>query len=192
MGHFDISGVVLNRLGTLSKNDNLSQSDFSGFENVFSGHFHTPGIYGNIRYLGAPYQMSFNDGGIRGFYIWDEKTLDFIEYNGYSKYIILTQDHDFNEGDIFNNNVRLDFTKKLPVNEMENLTKKINELKPKSFKTKFAINDVEKINGVDSPEIISDNRELLLTFFKNDDTPEHINKKLLESFLNVLIEEFQG
>ncbi len=73
-GHFDIVGCVL-APGILSEHG-LEQKAFSRFDRAWSGHFHTSGQYGNIKYLGTPYEMSFADVCDRkGFHTWDGKNL---------------------------------------------------------------------------------------------------------------------
>ena len=48
---------------------------FTHFEQVWSGHFHHPSEYSNIRYLGAPYEMTWTDyDGVRGFHVFDTET----------------------------------------------------------------------------------------------------------------------
>jgi DNA repair exonuclease SbcCD nuclease subunit len=75
MGHFDIVGFEMLK-GTLCSHG-LTKETFSHFESVYSGHFHHPSEYGNINYLGAPYEMTWSDhGGKRGFRILDTETRD--------------------------------------------------------------------------------------------------------------------
>ena len=53
----------------------LDKGLFNNFEQVWSGHFHHPSEYGNIRYLGAPYEMTWTDyDGVRGFHVFDTET----------------------------------------------------------------------------------------------------------------------
>jgi len=73
MGHFDIVGFEMLK-GTLCSHG-LNKETFSHFESVYSGHFHHPSEYGNINYLGAPYEMTWSDhGGKRGFRVLDTET----------------------------------------------------------------------------------------------------------------------
>jgi len=72
-GHFQIKGFEMNK-GSVATHG-LDKDIFKSFEAVYSGHFHHPSEYNNIKYLGAPYEMTWIDhAGKRGFHILDCKT----------------------------------------------------------------------------------------------------------------------
>jgi len=73
MGHFSIQGFEMLK-GAICDHG-LTKELFSHFEQVYSGHFHHPSEYGNINYLGAPYEMTWSDyDGKRGFRVLDTET----------------------------------------------------------------------------------------------------------------------
>lgn len=80
LGHFEIEGFEMMK-GTVCDHG-MSKDFFSKFEAVYSGHFHHPSEYGNIKYLGAQYEMTWSDyAGRRGFHVFDTESRDieFIE-----------------------------------------------------------------------------------------------------------------
>jgi DNA repair exonuclease SbcCD nuclease subunit len=78
LGHFEIEGFEMMK-GTVCDHG-MKKDAFSKFEAVYSGHFHHPSEYGNIKYLGAQYEMTWSDyAGRRGFHVFDTETKD-IEF----------------------------------------------------------------------------------------------------------------
>lgn len=85
-GHWEIANCEMTS-GNFCEGG-LEQSLFSKFDLVLSGHFHIMGTYGNIKYLGNPFQTNWDDFGMkRGFHVMDTTTrvLTFIE-NTYHNY----------------------------------------------------------------------------------------------------------
>lgn len=79
IGHFQIAGFEMD--GGQICIDGLDKTIFSKFESVWSGHFHHPSEYANIKYLGSPYEMTWSDyNGKRGFHIFDTETRDLTFY----------------------------------------------------------------------------------------------------------------
>lgn len=101
-GHLNINGYPMFK-GRLSDHG-YSKKDFSKFDMVFSGHFHTKSNDEKIYYLGAPYQMNWNDyDDQKGFHILDLETreVEFIK-NPYAMFHKLyykegSQENDFND-----------------------------------------------------------------------------------------------
>jgi DNA repair exonuclease SbcCD nuclease subunit len=80
MGHFEIAGFAMHR--GMPSQEGLSRELFKKFDTVFSGHYHHRSNQDNIRYLGNPYELTWQDyNDPRGFHLFDidSRDLQFIE-----------------------------------------------------------------------------------------------------------------
>ena len=80
MGHLEIAGFAMNR--GIPNYEGLSRDIFKRFDTVFSGHYHHRSSQDNIKYLGNPYELTWQDyNDPRGFHLFDLSTrhLEFIE-----------------------------------------------------------------------------------------------------------------
>lgn len=79
IGHLELFGFEQYR--GMPAAHGMGADKFSRFKQVYSGHYHHPSEQGNIRYLGAPYQMTWGDYDCpRGFHVYDTDTrqIEFI------------------------------------------------------------------------------------------------------------------
>ena len=78
MGHFELNGFDPIPGYTMTHGDD--PSPFKKFKMVCSGHYHVKSSKSNIRYLGNPCQLYWNDyGQERGFHILNNGELEFYE-----------------------------------------------------------------------------------------------------------------
>ena len=103
MGHLEVKGFEMMK-GILCTHG-TEMDVFKNFEDVYSGHFHHPSRYGNVEYLGAPYEMMWGDyGGSRGFHIFDteDRSMTKIENPNRVFYKIDYDDSDWTVDDVAN------------------------------------------------------------------------------------------
>ena len=78
-GHLEVAGFAMYK--GYNAEDGIAKDIFKGYEIVCSGHYHHKSSKDNIHYLGAPYEITWNDyDDPRGFHVLDTETreLEFI------------------------------------------------------------------------------------------------------------------
>jgi hypothetical protein len=79
-GHLEVEGFAMYK--NYVAGTGLQPSIFNRYEFVASGHYHHKSSKGNIHYLGAPYEITWNDyDDPKGFHIFDTETreIEFIQ-----------------------------------------------------------------------------------------------------------------
>ena len=77
-GHLEVAGFAMYK--GYNAEDGIAKDVFKGYEIVCSGHYHHKSSKDNIHYLGAPYEITWNDyDDPRGFHVFDTETRE-IEF----------------------------------------------------------------------------------------------------------------
>ena len=190
-GHFAINGFHMNDSFICNRGINISE--FKNFEKVYSGHFHKKSTNKNITYLGSPYQQTFADeNNERGFYIWNDGELIFIENNNSPKFHkINVDDIDSRKNDINGNIIKLVYNSNYNTNETLKINEKIINMKP--FQLSIDLSKVIlKREKVEENPIDTNLLTIYEIFKKHTDTikiPKGIKKKTLLKMINSMINE---
>lgn len=189
-GHFAIDGFHMNDSAICK--GGIDRIKFKDFDKVLSGHFHSPSNNKNITYLGSPYGQTFNDAfGVRGFHIFDDGKLDFIEYINAPKFIkIYTTSEVLNPDEIKGNIVRIVFTKDFGTNQNQTIIDNIIKHEPLLYSVDFANMDSDK--SVDDYEeyVEMETKEKIAEKFINEQTfPANVNIITLKTMYNKIMKE---
>jgi len=72
-GHLEVAGFAMYE--GYNAEDGIAKEIFKGYEVVCSGHYHHKSSKDNIHYLGAPYEITWNDhNDPRGFHVFDTES----------------------------------------------------------------------------------------------------------------------
>lgn len=191
IGHFEIKGFMMHP-GAYSK-DGLTRGDFSKWNNVISGHYHSQSKDGNIHYVGTPYQMMWSDvNGKHGFWIFDTDTGEsrFIKnpFDYYYKinYNNKTQPDEIAKLDLSDAYVKLIVEEKNDFESFEKIVDAINFQEP--FELKI-IESFEEYSSDNVKEIIelSDTTEIIEEYV--DDIATTANKEAIKKLMIEIYEE---
>jgi hypothetical protein len=167
----------------------LNVSDFKQFKKVYSGHFHTPSVNKNVEYIGSAFPMTFNDmNSKRGYYIFENGKMSFIEFTSAPKFIRLNSNDEITEEKIKGNIVEYVFLEDFGAIKTEKIIENIYSFNPLKLKTdyKIADNDDDLILEDDEEFKMSDNREVIRQFIDEKTLPKHINKPTLKKIIETL------
>ena len=62
-GHFELPGYYMNAMVQMPDHGTVQKSHFSGFDHVFTGHFHKRQTAGNVTYIGNCFPHNYADAG---------------------------------------------------------------------------------------------------------------------------------
>lgn len=190
MGHLEINGFPMSSNYIFKDSQRLNASDFKIFHKVYSGHFHIPSKKNNIRYIGAPFQQTFNDAdGIRGYYIYENGETNFIEFTKYPKFVKMSTE-DIKEDKIKGNIIKLIFTKDYGKTDNNNIIDRIQSFGPLQFQSDFSnvTKDIDIKDDVDNITI-KNNKEILFDTIDTVEIPKYIKIGTLKKVINTLLED---
>ena len=190
MGHFELIGFKMNNTFVCDKGQNPEDLQLNDFKHIYSGHFHTPSKKGNITYLGSPYQMTMNDiGSPRGYYIWEDGELEFIEFKKAPKFIKLTTDN-INTEEIKGNFIKLLFVEDYGTIKNQQIVDELMSFGPQSLQVDFSgiqITD-ENVGKIEEATLLNHN-EIIVKYVNKIELPSHIKRKTLLSMIDKLKED---
>ena len=193
MGHFDINGFYMN--DSYKCKSGFDRSVFKDFDLTLSGHFHTPSSNHNIRYLGAPYGQTFHDAdGIRGFHVFDEGKIEFIEYTKAPKFVkIKTTAEPLDPDKIEGNIVRIIFTDDFGTTRNQEIIDNILEHKPFLYSVNYANIESEEGETDDEVKIMDSKEQIVNSYIDANAFPTNINIATLKAmFIKLMKEAGQG
>lgn len=188
-GHFEIKDFKMNSSYRCKKG--ISKDAFKDFGHVYSGHFHTPSMEGNIMYIGSPYGLTFNDrNSTRGYYIFDsdDGKMEFIKFNA-PKFIYINTD-DIKKIDVEGNFVKLIFQKDYGHIENQKIVDIVSGMNPLSFATDFSqikFSGTGEIQENKDLKFMEDHNVIIKEYIEKSELPEHIQKETLLNFMEKLI-----
>lgn len=198
MGHFEIEGFEMMK-GQLC-NHGLSSELFKKFDIVYSGHFHHPSSYGNISYLGAPYEMTWTDyQGKRGFHIFDtsNRRLEFVQnpYTVFEKIIYddkedpltLEDIEDIEATSLTNKFVKVIVKNKDNPYIFDMFVEKLHASNPADLKIVEDGLILEELS--DGEEVIDETQDTLTILKGYVENIDFANKKRVEDYLRELYQE---
>jgi len=186
-GHFDISGFTMNNVMTSS--NGVNPNTFKKYSHVYSGHFHTPSDANNITYIGSAFQQTFNDcNSSRGYYIFDDGNIEFIEYKSAPRFVKIHTEGELK--DIEGNIVKLIYDKDYGTNQNTKILEEVEKMGPLKLLPNFT-------NISNDNEYSTD--ETLFTSIKHSDiigewikcdknVPVNIDKRVLQRMMEKMID----
>ena len=188
IGHFEIEGFVMHP-GAISR-DGLHLRDFSKWNKVWSGHYHTQSNNANIHYLGTPYQMNWSDATTKqGFWVFDtvDRSLEFVENNHrYFHRFYWNDGCDVEIKDLNDTYVKVNVQKKTDFEAFETFIDKINFFSPYELKIIESYEEYNQENVQDMIDL-SSTEDLIQEYI--DEVATTTNKESVKSLMLEIYQE---
>ncbi len=190
-GHLEISGFPMYR-GTDSVGGHPRET-FAKFKRVFSGHFHHKSDDGHIFYLGAPYEMTWQDyNDFRGFHIFNIETKE-MEYivNPFSIFNRLEYDDrngkvDVNPSDVREKYVKIIVTNKTDHQAFETYVNRIYNSNPYDVRIVEDFSEFQDVNVIGEINL-EDTQEILGKYV--DSVSTELDKEKIKTYMKQLYVE---
>ena len=192
-GHFDFSGFKMNT-NYICENG-LDPTKWQDFDHIYSGHFHWPSTKKNITYLGSSFPQTFHDiDSPRGYHIWEDGKLDFIEFTAAPKFIKILSDGEIKYKNISGNIIKLVFTEDYGSIKNQKIIDQISSFGPAKLQVDFS---QVKIEGTDETletmdASLLDHQEIIKEYIDKSELPNFVKKNILLSMIETLQEENNG
>ena len=193
LGHWEINGAAMNQTGQVVTDGDWNFNVFSKFDRTLSGHFHTIGTYdNNVTYLGSPYHMTFNDTGVRGFYVFDDETdeLEFIPWEKSPKFVQWNAKPDQLLGKEFEGQVvKIIFNEDYGTTINNQIISDVQSTNPLQTFTEYRFSGGMTESMVTEDVSLMEPLEIHKDFVFHSEIPKHLNVKVLDKILDQLYDE---
>ena len=197
MGHLEIDGFAMNA-NAMVCDGGWDKDSFKRFETVFSGHFHHKSDDGQIYYLGAPYEIYWNDcDDPKGFHIYDTATKELERivnpFTLFKKIYYDDSQNDYSKHDVAqykDHYVKVIVVNKKDLYEFDKFTDKL--LKADCHEVKI-IEDFSELDASNVSDDIVENTEDTLTLLDKyiDELDITLSKDRLKNTMKSLYNEAQ-
>jgi len=187
-GHFEIANFLMNNKHKCKKGMDISE--FGLFERVFSGHFHTPSVKDNIMYLGSAFPQTFHDvNSKRGYYIFNDGNVSFIEFTDAPKFVIIdTEEEQYDN--IKGNIVKVVYKKDYGTENNNKILEKIQSFQPIQLFTDFSnISLEENEENKEEKYVITTSKDTVKNYIDSINIPQNLKKPVLLELMYRMMNE---
>jgi len=193
MGHLELMGCDMMR--GMKNETGMDPSVFRHFDTVYSGHFHTKSINGNVHYLGSQVEFTWSDSGDpKYFHVFNTETREMIPVRNpntiFEKILYDDKDEEFDAGDL--SKYEHKFVKVIVENKtnpylFDKLIDRLSDIE--TFELKIVENFQEFLgeNVVTSIEDVENTQDLMSNYIESVNT--ELDKSKLKTLMNSLYNE---
>jgi len=195
MGHLELGGFKY--MGNANiKSHGMDKSLFNRYDAVYSGHYHTKSVEGNVTYLGTQYELTWSDANDpKHFHILDTDTRELTSVCNpivlFQKvYYDETKIPTFSRSDIENTYIKIVVTNKTDLYIFDKFMEQVYDFNPYEVRI---IESLDEYSGdkIDDSDVKVDDTPTLLNSYI-DATETNLNQDVLKKMMQELLIEAQA